>query len=131
RTIVLPVREPYTREQVLTPIVSELLADGHVERAEDLTRIVTLPLPPPERIDAAPRPEAPRRARHPALRGLLELLQRPQAAGRQPRPDARRPVARQGARRSTVRVPVDGVQCRLHRSPDPRDAARRAAQRPD
>src|SRR5262249_45767156 len=51
RTIVLPVREPYTREQVLTPIVSELLAEGHVERAEDLARIVTLPLPPPERID--------------------------------------------------------------------------------
>ena len=50
-TIVLPVREPYTRERVLAPIVAELAAEGRPARAEDLARVATLPLPPPERID--------------------------------------------------------------------------------
>jgi nucleoside-diphosphate-sugar epimerase len=50
-TIVLPLREPYTRERVLAPIVAELAAEGHAARAEDLARVVTLPSPPPERID--------------------------------------------------------------------------------
>ena len=50
-TIVLPVREPYTRERVLAPIVAELAAEGRPARAGDLARVATLPLPPPERID--------------------------------------------------------------------------------
>ena len=50
-TIVLPVREPYTRERVLAQIAAELAAEGRPARAEDLARVATLPLPPPERID--------------------------------------------------------------------------------
>jgi nucleoside-diphosphate-sugar epimerase len=50
-TIVLPFREPCTREQVLAPIVAELAAEGRPARAEDLARVVTLPLPPCERIE--------------------------------------------------------------------------------
>jgi nucleoside-diphosphate-sugar epimerase len=55
-TVVLPIREPHTRESVLAPIVAELAAEGHRLSESDLARIVTLPLPPLERIeDLLPR----------------------------------------------------------------------------
>lgn len=50
-TIVLPLREPYTRERVLAPILTELAAEGRPPRAADSARIVTVPLPPHEHID--------------------------------------------------------------------------------
>jgi nucleoside-diphosphate-sugar epimerase len=50
-TIVLPLREPYTRERVLAPIVAELAAEGRPAAAEDLARVVILPLPACDRID--------------------------------------------------------------------------------
>jgi nucleoside-diphosphate-sugar epimerase len=50
RTIVLPLREPFSRERVLGPIVAELAAEGRTPRAEDLARVVMLPLPPCDRI---------------------------------------------------------------------------------
>ena len=51
-TIVLPLRGPFTRERVLAPIVAELAAEGRPARSDDLARIVTLPFPAPDRIDA-------------------------------------------------------------------------------
>jgi nucleoside-diphosphate-sugar epimerase len=50
-TLVLPMREPHTRESVLAAIAAELAAEGRPARDEDLARIVTLPLPPLEQID--------------------------------------------------------------------------------
>ena len=49
-TVVLPVREPHTRESVLGPIVAELAAEGRSATDADLARVVVVPLPPPERI---------------------------------------------------------------------------------
>ena len=49
-TVVLPVRDPHTRESVLKPIVAELAAEGRPMSDADLARVVVIPLPPPERI---------------------------------------------------------------------------------
>jgi nucleoside-diphosphate-sugar epimerase len=50
-TVVLPIREQHTRESVLAPIVAELAAEGRRVTESDLARVVTLPLPPLERIE--------------------------------------------------------------------------------
>lgn len=49
-TVVLPVRAPHTRDSVLAPIVAELTAAGRPPSAQDLERVVVLPLPPAGRI---------------------------------------------------------------------------------
>lgn len=49
-TVVLPVREPHTRESVLAPIAAELQAEGRTSVDADLARVVVVPLPPPARI---------------------------------------------------------------------------------
>jgi nucleoside-diphosphate-sugar epimerase len=48
-TVLLPIREPHTRDSVLAPIVAELAAEGRPVREAALARVVTVPLPPPER----------------------------------------------------------------------------------
>jgi len=49
--VVLPIREPHTRDGVLAPIVAELAAEGRRVGADDLARVVTLPLPALDRIE--------------------------------------------------------------------------------
>lgn len=49
-TLVLPVRAPHTREDVLAPLIAELSAEGRAVTDADLGRVVTLPLPPLERF---------------------------------------------------------------------------------
>jgi nucleoside-diphosphate-sugar epimerase len=49
--LVLPFRAPHTRDTLLSLIVAELTAEGRPPSAQDLDRIVTVPLPSPERMD--------------------------------------------------------------------------------
>lgn len=50
-TVVLPIRAPHTRESVLATIAAELAAEGRPGGEAALARVVTLPLPPLERIE--------------------------------------------------------------------------------
>jgi nucleoside-diphosphate-sugar epimerase len=49
--LVLPFREPHTREAILSPIVAELTAEGRPPSAQELDRVVTLPLSSVDRIE--------------------------------------------------------------------------------
>src|SRR5262249_29651810 len=123
---------PYTRERVLAPIAAELAAEGRPARAEDLARVATLPLPPPERID-----ELLHDLRDLGVRDILHCagslsyfnVRKLQAGNLDlTRPAPGGPAARPGARRPPVRVLVDGLQRGVLRPPDPRDPARRSVQ---
>lgn len=48
--LVLPFRDPHTREGILSRIAAELDAEGRPPSPHDLERVVTVPLPSPERM---------------------------------------------------------------------------------